>query len=432
MQQEQPSAISKPAPPRASSVMTAFPLAIAYVAIPLSSALNRFAGSGSEVSPFVPWLFLAGVGAIWSMLFRRSGVRVKKRFIFEAIMFLVLVVILFTNREILLWQMQKILPVAFEMVPIGMLGFCLLWAMTFGVPDRAAFQRYGAVLAMFCIADLAVEATAYQAVPMARWIGQGDMLAGLLLVSLCASLRPGENHGGVFEPDQGKHIWRALILLGLAACLSRTGLFAAGWILLFFGRGTRPVRILISLTYFLLIGVTFLLPTTVSDGARYIDYWLWAKSVSLFIQEPLLLVAGLPMGEALPFAIPVELAAIWERATSSLAAMGVYLPQVQSFWLRLILGWGAIVPLCGLIALFIGLSHRPTRLGAGLAAALFTQGMSTPLFYNPTLGVIMGLALILALSKSAPLDNVKIDHPKPAPNSDPETDPVKEWDMRPL
>lgn len=412
--------------------MTQIPLTVAYVAVPLGTALSRTTGLGSEVSPFLPWLVLVGLGAIWAMLFRRSGVPVKKRFLFEVFLFLILVTMLYFNQDDFLRQMELVLPLAVEMAPVGILGFCLMWITTFGSPDRADFQRYGALLAVFCIIDLAAEVAVYQAVPVVRWIGNCDVMAGLLLVSLCASLKPGENEGGISEPDQGKRIWRVLILFGLAACLSRTGLFGAGWIFLCFGRGSRLVRTLVSLAFFLLIGLSFYLPISASTAARYIDYWLWAKSVTLFTQTPSLLLTGLPLGEALPFDIPMEIASLWERITNSPAAMGIYLPQIQSFWLRHILGWGAIVPLCWLTVLLILLSRRLTRMGAGLAAALFAQGMSTPLLYNPSLGTAMGLALFLSMSNPTTPPETKTGPTKPAPKSEQDNDPAEEWDMRPL
>ena len=414
--------------------MAPIPLAVAYLALPLVTALVRRVGPG--VSPFLPWLILAGLGTIWAMLFRRSGAPVKKRFLFEALVFLGIAAMLFLRQDIFLRQMELVLPYAGELAPVAVLGFCILWGMTFGVPDRAAFQRYGAALAVLCVVDLIVGAAAHQALPGQRWLGDGNMLAGLLLVSLCASLRPGASDDGVFEPDQGHRVWRALILLGLAACLSRTGLFAAGWICLFFGRGSRLRRALVTLILFLLLGLTFVLPYAQVNGARYIDYWFWAQSVALYLREPGLLLTGLPPGQALPFAVPPELATVWERVTTSPALFGAYLPQVQSFWLRILLGWGALIPLSGLTALFVLLFRRMTHMGAGLAAALFAQGMSTPLFHDPTLGTTFGLALILALSGAAPgntaAPETSASGPNPEPGQGTESDPVRQWDMGPL
>jgi len=399
--------------------MAPAPLAVAYLVLPLATALAQRMGPGPEASPFLPWMLLAGLGTIWAMLFRRSGVPVKKRSFFKALAFLGLAAMLFLRQDILLRRMDLVLPYAWELAPAGVLGFCLMWATTFGVPDRAAFQRYGASLAVLCVADLAVGTIVHHALPVQRWLGDGDMLAGLLLVSLCAGLRPDDNDTAASGPNQGDRACRALILLGLAACLSRTGLFGAGWIFLFFGRGSKLRRVLVTLILFLLLGLTFVLPYAQTDGARYIDYWFWAQSVALYLREPGLLITGLPPGQALPFAIPPELATIWERVTTSPALFGAYLPQVKSFWLRVMLGWGAVIPFGCLAALVVLLFRRMTHMGAGLTAALFAQGMSTPLFHDPALGAAFGLALILALSGP---------ESRPGPGSD----PAREWDMRPL
>lgn len=423
---------------RAESRLTAVPLAVAYMAVPIGTAIVHFMGPGPQASPFLPWLLLAGIGTIWAILFRRSRVRVKKRFIFEALIFVALVGGLFFNQHSLLRQLMEAGAVATELAPIIMFIFCGLWVTTLGVPDRGAFQRYGGLLGALCVIDLIAELGLLGTMSLSRWIGSADMLAGLLLVALCASLRPGDNDGGIVEPDQGVPTWRALILLGLVATLSRTGLFGAAWIVLCFGRGSKKARAGIALLFFLIIAGTFLLPTTASDAARYVDYWLWAKSISLFTQEPVLLLTGLPLDHALPFKFPPSMIGLWEVVTGTPSFLGAHLHQVSSFWLRLLLGWGGLVPLAGLIALCILLARRVTRMGAGLVAALFVQGMSTPLFYDPTMAVVFGLAFFLALSGSSPRPrpNVRTVAPPPEAAPKPETktesDPATEWDMRPL
>lgn len=186
------------------------------------------------------------------------------------------------------------------------------------------------------------------------------------------------------------------------------------------------MRVLIALAFFLLIAATFLPPLFLPDGAHYVDYWIWAKSLNLFLREPGVLLTGLPVNLALPFAIPQQMAPVWERVTGSSELLGVQLALVGPFWLRVLLGWGALVPLAGLAGLFILLFRRMTRMGAGLAAGLFAMGMSTPLFHDPSLGAAFGLAFILALSGPGP----DIHNPKTVPEADP--DPVRQWNMRPL
>ncbi|WP_281760277.1 hypothetical protein [Pseudodesulfovibrio nedwellii] len=426
MKQEQPVS-------GAATRLAPFPLAIAYVAVPLVAVLSVFMPSTRPVSPVLPWLLLAGVGVIYAMLFRRSGARLKKRFFFEVGMFITLVFIVVKNGQDLIHQLKIFVPVVVELTPVVMLVFCFLWIITFGLPDRADFQRYGGLLGLLCLIDLAVEASIYHSAPVTRWIGNIDILAGLLLLSLCASLRCGENDGGVYEPDQGRPVWRFLILLGIAATLSRTGLFAAGWIFLCFGRGSKTIRTVVLLAFLLLIGVTFLLPTTSSEAVRYVDYWLWAKSLSLFVSDPMLLLTGLPLTKALPLTFPPGMAGLWEAATGSLALMGAHLPQVSAFWLRLVLGWGMILPGLCLVVLFVLLYRRMSRLGAGLFVVLFTLGMVVPLLFDPSLGVATGLAFFLALSSPAPLPNVRtasVTDFSSGPAAD--HDPVVEWDMRPL
>ncbi|MGE4422561.1 MAG: hypothetical protein AB7D39_09705 [Pseudodesulfovibrio sp.] len=429
MEQEQPKK-------RTWSRLAAVPLAVACAAVPLGTLLSRFAGPGPESSPFLPWVALAALGTVHAILFRRSGQRLRTRFFLELAMFAGLSAIVILYHEDIFFQLERFTPYLPELAPVIMLGFCWLWTITFGTPDRAAFQRWGAVLGLLCVLDLAVEVFIYRAAPSLRWIGDADLLAGLLLVCLCASLKPGPADNGLYEPDQGIPLYRALILAGLLATLSRTGLFAAAWIYLCFGRGGRMLRTSVFLACFAALALTFRLPVTPSDLSRYVDYWLWAKSLALFSRTPSTLVSGLPLAHALPFTFPPEMVPIWERVTNSPALFGAHLSQVPSFWLRFTLGWGVILPTACLTGLFILVFRRLTRMGAGLAAALFVQGMSTPLFYEPSTAAVAGLALFLALSTRRTrlpdlADSIAARGPEPI-RPQPEDDPAREWDMRPL
>ncbi|WP_041915765.1 hypothetical protein [Pseudodesulfovibrio mercurii] len=427
MEQEQPKK-------RTRSRLAALPLAVACAAVPVGTLLSRFAGPGPESSPFLPWVILAALGTVHAILFRRSGQRLRARFFAELCMFAALSAVVVLYHRDILYQLENFTPIVPELVPVIMLGFCGLWVLTFGQPDRAAFQRWGSVLGLLCVADLAVEVFIYRAAPSVRWIGDADLLAGLLLVCLCASLRPGPAEGGLYEPDQGKRIYRVLILAGLLATLSRTGLFAAGWIYLCFGRGGRWFRTGVFMACLAGLAVSFRLPFTPSDLGRYVDYWLWAKSLALFSREPGLLIAGLPLDQALPFTFPPDMAPIWERVTGTPTLFGAYLSQVQSFWLRFLLGWGAILPVACLVALFVLVFRRLTRMGASLAAALFIQGMSTPLLYEPSTGAMAGLGLFLALSvyRAAPLAGPDGTRSPDPTDARPEDDLVREWDLKPL
>ncbi len=430
MPQVQPVTDPLPDTPRSASKAASIPLAVAYAALPLATAALHGTGPGPEAAPFLPWLILAGFGTVWAILFRRSGVPVKKRFLFEVLIFAALTTLFYLRRDALLYQLEIALPYIRELGPVWIIGFSILWAATFGLPDRGAFQRYGALLGALCVADLAVGAFLLNGVPVERWAGNPDLLAGLLLVALAAGLGPED--GGGWTDGFGHPALRALILLGLAACLSRTGLFAAGWILLFFGRGSKLRRALTALLLFLLLAATFVLPYAQADGARYLDYWLWAQSVALFLRDPGVLLTGAGIGQALPFAIPPELAPIWERIMHTPALLGAHLPQVESFWLRALLAWGAPPTLACLAGVFVLLARRMTPMGAGLSAVLFAQGMSTPLFHAPALGVPLGLALVLALSAPrGPAAASPAPRTPASPGTD-DADPAREWKMRPL
>ncbi len=418
-----------------SNELSSIPLAVAYGAVPLGAAAARYLGGpGSTVSVLLPWLLLAVIGTVVAMIRPTPGAAKKQGFLFKITLFLLLGAGAFIYASDLVFILREYMPHILEMAPLIFLLFCFLWASTCGMPDRSAFQRFGALLGVICIIDLIVEVVLYQAVPTVRWIGNADVLAGLLLLSICAGLKPGENDGGAYEPDQGNAIWRLLALVGLLACMSRTGFFAAGWVVLCFGRGKVRYRILFALVCSGLLTLSFLLPATPSDAVRYTDYWLWVETMRLFTGTPALMVSGYPIGEPLPIQFPAGMSIIWEAATGSPASFGVFLPQIPAFWLRLILGWGIIAPLALLIILFFLLFRRLTRMGAGLVAALFAQGMTTPLLYDPAMGIAIGLGFILALSGSVKQNTKKDDIEEAVPESEhePHPDPADEWNLRPL
>ncbi|MFH1915048.1 MAG: hypothetical protein ABIK45_12350 [Pseudomonadota bacterium] len=417
------------APQPGRTVLTGLPLAVSHGAVPLATAVVGLTGTGGATSPYLPWLILAGGGCMAAMFRPDPGGPVRGGGIFNAALFSLLAGALYLYAPGLAMAADPAMPLLHATAPLTMLLLCLLWAATFGLPDRADFQRFGALLGALCIADLALVMAMLRAVPAVRLLGDTDLLAGLLLVSLCAGLRPGQGERGMIEPDQGRRLWRGLVMVGLLACLSRPGLFAGAWVILCFGRGSLPRRALYSVACVILLAATFLLPAAASDSVRFVDSWLWLEALALWGREPLALVTGFTLSTPLPVEFPVTMVQAWESATGSSVLFGVSIAQVPSFWLRTFLAWGAVLPLALLTALLWLLVRRPTRMGAGLTAALIAQGMATPLLYDPATAAPVCLAFILALRRPAPLPG-----PDPArtPETDPVTDPVIEWDLRPL
>lgn len=414
--------------------LAALPLAVAYAALPLGSGLSRLQGVYPTVPPDLIWLCLAGIGLLLALRRSAPGAPVRRGFVFRLILFLLMIVglVLYLPEFLAGWRFA--IPYLKECAPLAYLLLGVLWAATCGLPDRDDFQRYGALLGGLCLLDLAVEVVMFRAVPTVRLIGNVDVLAGLLLLSLCAGLRPGNNQGGAFEPDQGRPWWRALIMLGLVACLSRTGLFGAGWVILCFGRGRLRMRVLFAVLCMILLVGSFLLPATISDAIRYADYWLWVEAVRLFSDTPGLLLTGFPVGDPLPVRFPVGMSAVWEVATGASATFGAFLAQVPSFWLRFTLAWGLLPPILLLLVMFTLLLRHLTRMGAGLTAVLFAQGMTTPLFFDPATGVCVSLAFVLALTPVlCPVNERREDVPVPPEvPGEHAPDPVEEWSMRSL
>ena len=393
------------------------PLIAAYVVLPLWAAVARL--GGFALPPVLTvWTTLAGLGLLIALRRPASGGEGRSGFAFRLILAGLLLGGMAYYLPDWLAGLDGVLPYLGEAAPVAYLLFGALWAVTCGLPDRGDFQRFGAVLGLLCLVDLAFEAALFGAVPTVRFIGNADVLAGLLLLSLCAGLRPGGNQGGLYEPDQGRPAWRFVTLAGLIATLSQTGLFGASWVILCFGRGPFPRRALTASLCLVVLGVTFFLPATASDAIRYTDYWLWMEAVRLFSENPHLLLTGLPIGQPLPLNFPVGMSVIWEAAVGVPAIFGAFVAQVPSFWLRLTLAWGAVAPAALIVALFLLLLRRLTRFGAGLVSALFAQGMTTPLLFDPATAVCVALAFVLALA------------PVQQPRTVGQPDPVEEWDLR--
>lgn len=417
------------APQPGRTVLAGLPLAVSHGAVPLATAAVGLTGTGGATSPFLPWLVLAGAGCVVAMFRPVPGGPVRAGGVFNAALFSLLAGALYLYAPGLAMAADPAMPLLHATAPLVMLLLCLLWIATFGLPDRADFQRFGALLGALCIADLAVEAAVLRALPAARLLGDADVLAGLLLVSLCAGLRPGPGEGGMNEPDQGCRLWRGLVMVGLLACLSRPGLFAGAWVILCFGRGPLPGRALYCAACLILLAATFLLPAAASDSVRFVDYWLWLEALALWGREPLALVTGFALSTPLAVEFPVTMVQVWESATGSSVLFGVSIAQVPSFWLRTFLAWGMVLPLALLTGLLWLLLRRPTRMGAGLTAALIAQGMATPLLYDPATAAPVYLAFLLALGRPVTLPG---PNNLPGPKPEPAPDPVTEWDLRPL
>ena len=99
---------------------------VAYAAVPLGLALTSFLGSSPEISPALPWLLLAGLGTMHAMLYRTSGVPVRKRFVFEVALFMVLITILVLYTHDIFRQFESYTPYISEAMPLIFILFCAL------------------------------------------------------------------------------------------------------------------------------------------------------------------------------------------------------------------------------------------------------------------------------------------------------------------
>ena len=238
---------------------------------------------------YLPWLILAGIGSVLEPCFSAvPASRSKSGFVFEALAFLALAAhaVSPTGRlpptdgarpALCLWSLA----------PAGILGFSLMWTMTFGAAGPGSLSglrcRPGRTLRDGPGSGGCIHAPRPAGSPSAGW-AMADMLAGLLLVSLCAGPASRQHRRTGFPSRTRAHrLWRVADparsgRLPVAHRTLRSGLDIS----LLRTRLQTATGILVALILFLLLGLTFVLPLWPRwTATRYIDYWFWAQSVAL-------------------------------------------------------------------------------------------------------------------------------------------------------
>lgn len=388
-----------------ASRLSAIPLAAAFFAPPAALIASRFYGVASPqwfVRPMenTMWLIMSGVALLACLLgipdTNRPSSPPGTSNAITATVFIAAAGLLYTYLPDVLGANAWLTPYIKELEPLVYLLFALAWGLSFGLPDRAQLQRAGAWLGFFVVCDCA-RVLAVQS--PGRMLGDSDAIATLLLVSLCAGLRPAQNRNAPVEPDQGKSIWRFWIIFGIIASFSRTGLFAAAWVYAFFGRAGIWQRILVALGCALLFVVTLVAESmSGSTSAHYLDFWIMLECMGLVAQNPDMIYTGFSLGSPLQVVPPLSLMGIWSALFNTSPYDGIFIHQLQQFWLRIFMGWGVFAVVGWLAAVFGVLLRRGTHFGAGLAAACFAQGLSTDLFYSPATGIVLCMACLLALA----------------------------------
>ena len=377
-----------------TGLLARVPLLVAYLATPAAVVAARVSGSVGDISLDAPWLLLAGVGGLLFMLRRPAS---RSRTLGSMLLFLILAVAGASVMPDVLVLFSPWLSHLFELHPLAYVLFCLMWAYSFGPPSREDIQRYGGMLGLLVLVDVGVGSFLFHGWPMLRWLGDQEIIATLLLVALCAGLRPGLVGTRRLEFSDGLAWARVLILLGIVGCMSRTAFFVTGWVYLCFGRGSLLKRLPAVLVCVAVVAATVTLRMAFQEqGGQMVDLWTWSQAGTMLVDNPWRLISGYPLDMALILEVPPHVEHLWGALYGQSATTGLYVHMIHPFWLRLTLGWGLGPALAILGVLIVLLLRRPTIFGVALIAVFMGQGLAAPLLYDPASAVALCLGVFPA------------------------------------
>jgi hypothetical protein len=126
--------------------------------------------------------------------------------------------------------------------------------------------------------------------------------------------------------------------------------------------------------------------------------WYWTATMQALAQDPVGWVTGLSLDSPVALAMPDYQGVEWEAEAEGLPVSVFEIPVSV---LRLLAGWGLLVPLAVLgLALWCAWRGR-SRFGFGVVVALCVAACLTPVLHTPATVVALALALIAAAQKPA-------------------------------
>ncbi|MDO9632138.1 MAG: hypothetical protein Q7I92_09595 [Humidesulfovibrio sp.] len=403
-----------------SSLLTRLPLVAAYVLMPLAVLAGRLAGRPVFVRHFGPqgltlWLALAGLALVVCLgrdLLARKG---QPKFAWTGlILAAALAAAVHFGLRLLgpvLEQAQQLAPLLDELHLPALVLFAAAWVWSFGAPPRKDLARLGGILGGLLVLDFLLTAIMARQVVLGGGLLLGgsqassDILAFLLCIALSATLdgpepRPEPRSGP--QPGDGARrsgLARWLILAGIFATFSRSGLLAAGCIILFLERGPLQERLALFCACALGIWMSLALPLArVASGGEDLGLaWHLTAVMEALKQEPSAWLLGLPLGEPVALAMPDLGGLDWAPESAGLA---VSVFDIPSSWLRLLAGWGAGGPALVLAGMLACALHGRRRFGFGLVLATLVAAALTPALHTPATAGVLALACACAWQDS--------------------------------
>lgn len=392
------------------------PYFAAYALGPFAVLAGRLAGRPELFRPYgpqglAPWLALAGLALVVCLardVFSRTR---QSRPAWPGLLLAAALgtAILAASRLFgpALAQAATLAPLLDEMRLPALALFAGAWTWTFGAPPRAALARLGGGLGALALLDFLLTAIMARQVVLGGGLLLGggaasaDSLALLLCIALAATLDPSardDSHGqpgGEAPGPRHAGLARWLILAGLFASFSRSGLAAAGVMLLLVERGPLQQRLGLALACALGIWMSLALPLArpLGGGEDLGLAWHLTATLEALAQNPRAWALGLPLAEPVALAMPDMGGLEWDPDSAGLA---VSVFEIPSSWLRLLAAWGAGGPLLVLGGALACALRGRGRFGLGLVAALLVSAALTPALYTPATAAALALACALA------------------------------------
>lgn len=393
---------------RPAALFSALPFFVAFVACPLAVLAGKLAGQEELFERFSPWGLAPWAGlsglALGVLLLRLARDRARRKLPPWPVAALGL--ILAGAAWLALITAAPHLAEAVELAPLldelrlpALALFALLWATSFGAPERSSLAHAGAALGALVVLDFLLTAIMARSLVLGGGYLFGgvaapaDLLAFLLCLALAATLDD--------EPASGHpRLARWLILAGLFATFSRPGLAAGALICLTLERGPLRHRLALAIGCALAAWMTLALPLPHLDGGDELGLpWHLAATMEALAQEPWGYLKGLPLDVPLALAMPDFQGLLWDDESQGLP---VSVFDIPSSGLRLLAAWGAGGPLAVLAAAGCCALRGGKRFGLGLLAALIVCAALTPVLHTPATATALALALASAARRHPP------------------------------
>ncbi|MBA4357606.1 MAG: hypothetical protein C0405_07770, partial [Desulfovibrio sp.] len=390
-----------------NQILAWLPLFAAYVLMPFAVLAGRLSGRPEVFRPFgpsglAPWLALAGLALVVCLgrdVFART--RLAKPAWPGLVLALALAAAVLALLRLFgpaLAQAETLAPLLDELRLPALALFAAAWAWSFGTPPRAALARLGGGLGALVLLDFLLTAILARQVVLGGGylLGGGpagaDTLAFLLCLALSATLDRADDRP---EAESTGHrrsgLARWLILAGIFATFSRSGLAAAGVIFLFLERGPLQERLALACACVLGIWMSLALPLarTIGGGEELGLAWHLTATLEALGQAPRAWLLGLPLGEPVALALPDLGGLEWDPESAGLA---VSVFEIPSSWLRLLAAWGAGGPILVLACVLACALRGRRRFGFGLLAATLVSAALTPALHTPATAGALALA----------------------------------------